>query len=81
MLIRLLLSIVQVYSWLLIARVLMSWVNPRPTNAYLVMICRVVDPLLDLIRPLIPLRGIDLSPILALLLLRLLSVMLLRIAT
>ena len=35
------------------------------------MVCRVTDPLLDLLRPLIPLRGLDLSPILALLLVRL----------
>ena len=68
---RLLLAVCQVYSWLIIARVIISWLNPRPTNAYLVMVCRLTDPLLDRLRPLIPLRGIDLSPILALLLVRL----------
>jgi len=74
-----LLSICQVYSWLIIARVIISWLNPRPGNSYLVMICRLTDPLLDLLRPLIPLRGIDLSPILALLLVRLLCTMLARL--
>jgi len=78
--IRLLLSVCQVYSWLIIARVMISWLNPRPSNTYLVMICRLTDPLLDLLRPLIPLRGIDLSPILALLLVRLLCTMLARLA-
>lgn len=80
MVIRLLLSVCQVYSWLIIARVMISWLNPRPSNTYLVMICRLTDPLLDLLRPLIPLRGIDLSPILALLLVRLLCTMLARLA-
>jgi YggT family protein len=74
--VRLLLSVCQVYSWLIIARVVISWLNPRPTNTYLVMVCRLTDPLLDLLRPLIPLRGIDLSPILALLLVRLLCALL-----
>jgi len=75
---RLLLAVCQVYSWLIIARVVISWLNPRPQNTYLVMICRLVDPLLDRLRPLIPLRGIDLSPIVALLLVRLLSALLAR---
>lgn len=80
MAIRVLLSVCQVYSWLIIARVVISWLNPRPANTYLIMICRLTDPLLDLLRPLIPLRGIDLSPILALLLVRLLCTMLARLA-
>ena len=79
--IKLLMAVCQVYSWLLIARVLISWVNPRPTNTYLIMICRVTDPVLDLFRPFNPIRGLDLSPILALLALRLLCSLVLRIAT
>lgn len=81
MFIKLLMALCQVYSWLLIARVLLSWVNPRPSNAYLIMLCQVTDPVLDLFRPLNPIRGIDLSPILALLVMRLLCTLLLRIAT
>ncbi|MDO9170614.1 MAG: YggT family protein [bacterium] len=71
MLLRLLLACCEVYSWLIIARVVISWLNPTPRHEILVMVCRVTDPLLDLLRPLIPLRGLDLSPILALLLVRL----------
>ncbi len=79
MAVRVLLAICQVYSWLIIARVIISWLNPRPSNIYLIMICRLTDPLLDLLRPLIPLRGIDLSPILALLLVRVLCMMLAKL--
>ncbi len=79
MLTRLLLSICQVYSWLIIARVVISWVAPRTRNEYLLMVCRVTDPLLNLLRGLIPMRGIDLSPILALLLVRLLCALLVKL--
>ncbi len=78
--VRILLAVCQVYSWLIIARVLISWLNPRPINTYLIMVCRVTDPLLDLLRPLNPIRGFDLSPIMALLAVRLLCSMLVKLA-
>jgi YggT family protein len=65
-------SILHVYSWLILARVIMSWVNPRPSNEILLMVIRVTEPVLGFLRSLIPLRGIDLSPILAWLLIQLL---------
>lgn len=71
MLIRLIAALLQVYVWLIFIRVILSWVNPRPRNEILVMVIRVTEPLLAFLRPLIPLRGIDLSPILALLLIEL----------
>ena len=69
---RLLVAILQVYSWLILARVIMSWVNPRPRNEILLMVIRVTEPVLGFLRGMIPLRGIDLSPILAWLLIQLL---------
>jgi len=69
---RLLLAICDVATWLIIARVVLSWVNPNPANEILRMVFRVTEPLLRILRPLIPVRGIDLSPILALLLIQLL---------
>ena len=71
MIARLLLAVCQVYSWLIIARVLVSWLAPGSRNELILALNRLVDPLLDLLRPLVPLPGIDLSPILALLLVRL----------
>jgi YggT family protein len=67
---KLLLALCQVYSWLIIARVLISWLNPQPRNEYLLMICRITDPLLDRLRGFNPINGIDLSPIFALILVR-----------
>ena len=69
---KLLVAVLQVYSWLIIVRVIQRWVNPRPRNEILLMVIRVTEPVLGLLRSLIPLRGIDLSPILAWLLIKLL---------
>ena len=69
---KLAVALLEVYTWLIIIRVIMSWVNPRPRNELLLMVIRVTEPLLGFLRSLIPLRGIDLSPILAWLLLKLL---------
>ena len=69
---KLAVAVLQVYSWLIIVRVIQSWVNPRPRNEILLMVIRVTEPLLGFLRALIPLRGIDLSPILAWLLIQLL---------
>lgn len=71
MIVRLLLAVCQVYSWLIVARVVIAWVAPASRNEMVLMLNRLVDPLLDRLRPLLPLPGIDLSPILALLLVRL----------
>ena len=69
---RLLLAILNVYNWLILARVILAWVNPRPRNEILLMVIRVTEPVLAPLRLLIPLRGIDLSPLVAFLLIRLL---------
>lgn len=72
-LIRLLLALLRVYSWLILARVILSWVNPLPRHTILVMVIRVTEPVLRLLRPLVPIPGLDLSPILAFLLIQFVS--------
>lgn len=68
---KLALAILQVFSWLILARVILSWVNPNPRNELLKMVITVTEPVLGPLRALIPLRGIDLSPIVAWLLIQL----------
>jgi YggT family protein len=63
--IRLALAILQVYTYLILARVILSWVNPQPRHEALIWVIRLTEPVLAPIRALIPLRGIDLSPIVA----------------
>lgn len=69
---QLVLAILQVLSWLILARVILSWVNPRPRNSILQMIIYTTEWVLAPLRRLVPLRSIDLSPILAWLLINLL---------
>jgi len=68
---KLVIAILQVYSWLILARVILSWVNPKPRHDILRMVITVTEPVLGPLRALIPLRGVDLSPILAWLLIQL----------
>ena len=76
---KLLIAVLQVYSWLIVARVLLSWVNPFPRNTLLVMVVRVTEPVLGVLRALIPLRGIDLSPIVAWLLIQFLMKLIMQV--
>jgi YggT family protein len=74
-LIRLLIQALSVYSWLIIIRILLSWI-PLPENASLRSIYRVLyqvtEPYLALFRRIIPSvgaggMGLDLSPMLGIL--------------
>jgi YggT family protein len=55
----------QVYIFIVVARVLMSWVGPAPDNPAVRFLCQLTDPLLDRLRRLLPLQfgGIDLTPL------------------
>ncbi len=57
------------YMWLIIIRALLSWVNPDPFNPIVQFLGRATDPVLYTIRRWLGLvGGIDVSPILAILL-------------
>lgn len=55
-------------NWLIIARALISWVNPDPYNPIVQFLQKTTEPLLLPFRRLIPIYtiGIDISPIFAL---------------
>jgi YggT family protein len=55
-----------VFMWIVIARAVLSWVNPDPFNPIVRFINNVTEPLLYPIRRRIPVNfgGIDFSPIL-----------------
>jgi YggT family protein len=58
-----------IYMWVIIARALLSWVNPDPYNPIVRFLYNVTEPVLVWIRRRVPLvfGGLDLSPILVLL--------------
>lgn len=57
------------YMYIIIARALISWVNPDPYNPIVQFLYRVTEPVLNPLRRLVPVwkLGIDLSPMIALL--------------
>jgi YggT family protein len=58
-----------IYMWLIIARALMSWVNPDPYNPIVRFLYNITEPVLGWVRRRVPLifGGLDLSPLLVLL--------------
>ena len=66
--------IIQIYNILIIARVFASWIVRNPYNRVYHFLITITEPVLGLIRRIIPpLMGLDLSPIIAFFLLDLLS--------
>lgn len=54
------------YMWIIIARALISWVNPDPWNPIVQFLDRATEPVLSPIRRRLGWRmGIDLSPLVA----------------
>jgi YggT family protein len=67
------------YMWVIIARALISWVNPDPWNPIVQFLQRVTEPVLYPIRRRVGFAmGIDLSPIIALLVIIFLQVALVQ---
>lgn len=57
-----------IYVYVIIARALVSWVNPDPYNPIVRFLYQATEPVLYRIRRVVPyLGGIDLSPIIAIL--------------
>lgn len=60
--------VLQLYMWIIIARALVSWVNPDPWNPIVQFLERATEPVLSPIRRRLGWQmGIDLSPLLAIL--------------
>ena len=58
-----------IFMWIVIARAILSWVNPDPFNPIVRFIHNITEPVLYQIRTKIPINfgGIDLSPIIVIL--------------
>ena len=61
--------VLTLYMWIIIARALISWVNADPYNQIVIFLYRATEPVLRLVRRVIPFRniGIDLSPMIVIL--------------
>jgi len=59
------LLVLTLYMWIVIARALISWVNPDPRNPIVRFLYNATEPLLYRVRRVIPyMGGIDFSPLL-----------------
>jgi YggT family protein len=58
-------AVLTIYMWIIIARAVLSWVNPDPYNPIVRFIHNVTEPVLFRIRRSLPVSysGIDFSPI------------------
>ena len=61
--------VLQIYMWIIIARAILSWVSPDPYNPIVRFIHNITEPVLYQIRRRLPVSfgGIDLSPVIVLL--------------
>lgn len=61
--------LLNIYSWIIIAAALISWVNPDPRNPVVQFLRRATEPVLEPVRRRIPpwkTGGLDLSPLIVL---------------
>jgi len=70
---RLIMLILDIYTWVIIAAAVISWVTPNPYNPVVRLLRRVTEPVLAPIRQLLPpwkTFGLDFSPMIVILLLQ-----------
>ena len=73
--------IVNVYTWIVIAAALISWVKPDPSSPVVQLLYRLTDPVYSFIRRYIrtEFNGIDFAPLIVLLALQLIDQFLIRL--
>ena len=68
-LISLVMNLLHIYSFIIIAAALITWVQPNPYNPIVQFLRRVTEPVLRPVRGLVPpekLGGLDISPLIVL---------------
>ena len=72
--IKIISSLVSVYMWVIIIRVLISWINPDPYNPIVQFLRSVTDPAIEGLRRMLPRflwsSGLDFTPLVMILLLQ-----------
>jgi YggT family protein len=73
-------SLLSLYRWIIIIRVVISWINPDPYNPIVQFLRSITDPALDGLRRYVPRflwsTGLDFTPLLLIVLLQLLIMLL-----
>ncbi len=73
--IQILLWLINIYEWIIIIVIIMSWINPDPYNPIVHFLYSITEPVFRFARRILPLRVgmIDLSPLIIFLLLAILK--------
>jgi len=70
----LVISLIGLYRWVVVIRVLISWINPDPYNPIVQFLRSVTDPAIDALRRVMPnflwSTGLDFTPLILILLLQ-----------
>ncbi|MDG5815030.1 YggT family protein [Chitinispirillales bacterium ANBcel5] len=74
-------ALFRVYQFLILIRVILSWVHPYRDHILIEWVYRLTEPLLEPIRRLLPVSrlGLDISPLILLLILQFIQRILLRL--
>jgi len=78
--INLLVLLLYLYTWVIILRAVVSWTRPDSGNPLIQTLFKITEPILKPLRAVVPpakLAGIDLSPILAIVLIQIVRYLLL----
>jgi len=75
------LSVINIYIWVVIISALITWVNPDPSNPIVQILRRLTEPVYRKMRQFFPtsFNGIDFAPIILILALQFLSQILMRL--
>jgi YggT family protein len=79
--VRLIMFVLDIYTWVIIAAAVVSWVTPNPYNPVVRLLRRLTEPVLAPIRQLLPpwkTFGLDFSPLIVILVIQWVVPVLLR---
>ena len=71
--VRLIMFVLDIYTWVIIAAAVISWVTPNPYNPVVRLLRRLTEPVLAPVRQLLPpwkTFGLDFSPMIIILLIQ-----------
>lgn len=70
---NLLISAIDIYSFIVIIRVIMSWFRVNPYNGFYRFLIQITEPVLSWVRGLLPRSRIDFSPMIVIILLEIIK--------
>ena len=79
--VRLIMLVLDIYTWVIIAAAVISWVTPNPDNPVVRLLRRLTEPVMAPIRQLLPpwkTFGLDFSPLIVILVIQWVVPVLLR---